>query len=148
MFKGGNSGYHKQETDTIDVQEGIALLVSYKTIGRNIRAARLASNLTQEQAAEKLQISQLHFGRLERGERPPSLELLAQIAQAFGVSFVSLLCGCVTEVPTVRKLSEGDAHAVSRTVEAIASGCTPRAQQLMVALCQEVARIDKHASRE
>ena len=72
----------------------------------------------------------------------------AQIAQAFGVSFVSLLCGCVTEVPTVRKLSEGDAHAVSRTVEAIASGCTPRAQQLMVALCQEVARSDKHASRE
>ena len=47
--------------------------VSYKTIGRNIRSARLDANLTQEQTAEKLKISQLHFGRLERGERPASL---------------------------------------------------------------------------
>ncbi len=124
------------------------MLVSYKTIGRNIRVARLASNMTQEQAAEKLRISQLHFGRLERGERPPSLELLAQIAQAFGVSLASLLCGCVTEDDSVRKLSEGEPHAVGNAVEAIASGCSPRAQRLMVALCQEVARSDKHSSRE
>ena len=44
------------------------MLVSYKTIGRNIRRVRVAAHLTQEQMAEKLKMSQLHFGRLERGE--------------------------------------------------------------------------------
>ena len=56
------------------------MLVSYKTIGQNIRAARKAAGLTQEQVAERLRMSQLHFGRLERGERPASLEQLAQVA--------------------------------------------------------------------
>ena len=120
-------------------QEGNTMLVSYKT--------RLESNMTQEQASEKLRISQLHFGRLERGERPPSLELLAQIAQVFGVPFVSLLRGCVMENATV-DLPGGDAHAIGAAIEAIATGCSQQAQQLMLALCQEVARSDKHPARE
>ena len=43
------------------------MLVSFKAIGRNIRAARTALDITQEEAADRLKISQLHFGRLERG---------------------------------------------------------------------------------
>ena len=57
------------------------MIVSYKTIGQNIRAARKEAGLTQEQIAERLKMSQLHFGRLERGERPASLEQIALIAQ-------------------------------------------------------------------
>ena len=63
--------------------------VSFKAIGRNIRAARTELGITQEDAAERLKISQLHFGRLERGERPASLEMLAKIAGVFGVSLTS-----------------------------------------------------------
>ena len=70
------------------------MLVSYKVIGRNIRQARAKAGLTQEQTAERLKISQLHFGRLERGERPASLEQLARIAQVLGVPTASLLIGC------------------------------------------------------
>ena len=62
------------------------MLVSFKAIGRNIRAARTALDITQEEAADRLKISQLHFGRLERGERPISLEMLAQIASVLDVS--------------------------------------------------------------
>ena len=43
------------------------MLISFKAIGRNIRTARMDMNLTQEDVAERLKISQLHFGRLERG---------------------------------------------------------------------------------
>ena len=45
------------------------MAVSYKIIGRHIRAARKASNLTQEQVAEAMKFSVAHYGRLERGER-------------------------------------------------------------------------------
>ena len=71
------------------------MLVSFKAIGRNIRAARTALDITQEEAADRLKISQLHFGRLERGERPISLEMLAQIASVLDVSLSALLNGCM-----------------------------------------------------
>lgn len=58
------------------------MIVSYKTIVLNIRAARRDAGLTQKQTSERMRISQLHFGRLKRSERPASLEQLAQIAQA------------------------------------------------------------------
>ena len=35
------------------------MLVSFKAIGRNIRAARTALDITQEEAADRLKISQL-----------------------------------------------------------------------------------------
>ena len=73
------------------------MIVSYKTIGSNIRSARKEANLTQEQIAEKLKMSQLHFGRLERGERPASLEQIAQIAQVLRIPLASLLNGCVLD---------------------------------------------------
>ena len=69
------------------------MVVSFKAIGRNIRAARTALDITQEEAADRLKISQLHFGRLERGERPISLEMLAQIASVLDVSLSALLNG-------------------------------------------------------
>ena len=73
------------------------MIVSYKTIGQNIRAARKEAGLTQEQIAEQLRMSQLHFGRLERGERPACLEQIALIAQTLRVPLASLLNGCVME---------------------------------------------------
>ena len=44
--------------------EDLGMHVSFKAIGRNIRAARTELGITQEDAAERLKISQLHFGRL------------------------------------------------------------------------------------
>lgn len=69
--------------------------VSLRIIGYNIRTARKAAHLTQEQAAEKAGISLLHFGRIERGEREPSIRLLTQIASALHTSTYALLQGCI-----------------------------------------------------
>lgn len=119
------------------------MLVSYKTIGRNIRDARNKKRLTQEQIAEKLKISQLHFGRLERGERPVSLEMLAEIANALDVTITSLLSGCVNGEDFMPVPQDG-ARAVGESVTSLANGCSPRARQLMLSLCQVVAECDKH----
>ena len=89
------------------------VLVSYKTIGRNIRQARVRAGLTQEQTAELLKISQLHFGRLERGERPASLEQIARIAQVLEVSTASLLSGCTlskTKADTAEDMTDKAAY--------------------------------------
>lgn len=118
------------------------MLVSYKVIGRNIRAARLRANLTQEQAAERMKISILHFGRLERGERPVSLELLANIALTLNAPFGSLLTGCLVDEPLdPPPCCEPDSTA--DVIARLASGCSAQAQRLMVNLCREVAKSDK-----
>ncbi len=117
--------------------------ISYSTIGRNIRAARQRVSLTQEALAEKLRISHLHFGRLERGERPISLELLAQIAQALDVRLDDLLSGCV--VGGARLEPSDDAQALGRAVAEQATGCSPRARALMLSMCQSIAEYEKLA---
>lgn len=116
--------------------------VSYIPIGRNIRAARQKAGLTQEALAERLKISQLHFGRLERGERPISLELLASMACELDVDLTSLLDGCMLTQPN-RPSANGDAQKVGDAVAALAAGCTPRARALMVAVCGDIAASDK-----
>lgn len=67
------------------------MTIAYKTIGSNIRRARKALNLTQAQTAEKLGVSLLHYGRLERGDRKISLDQLARIADVLQVSFNDLI---------------------------------------------------------
>jgi transcriptional regulator with XRE-family HTH domain len=121
---------------------GIAVLVSYKVIGRNIRKARVQANLTQEQTAEKLRISQLHFGRLERGDRPASLEQLANIAQALGVPTTDLLSGCIIEESFVAQADES-ARAFADAMAHISAGVSPEARRLMLALCKTVAEQDR-----
>lgn len=133
------SGYHDC---ILDIGEEIRLIVSYKTIGSNIRTARKEASLTQEQISEKLKMSQLHFGRLERGERPASLEQLAQVAQVLNVPLSSLLNGCVLE-ETFFSMPDDSAVALGKAVTRIASGCSPKARKLMLTLCQAVAANEK-----
>ena len=118
------------------------MLVSYKTIGQNIRSARKDRGLTQEQIAEKLKMSQLHFGRLERGERPASLEQLAQVSHALGVSLASLLNGCMVK-EDFDAAPDDSAQALGEAVSQLASGGSPKARRLMLSLCHTVAASDK-----
>lgn len=118
------------------------MLVSYKTIGRNIKAARTEAGLTQEQTAELLKISQLHFGRLERGERPASLEQLAQISRVLHVPVSSLLNGCIIGEDFASTPGEG-AQQIGQAVAGIANGCSQKARELMLKLCETVAESDK-----
>ena len=48
------------------ISEVILMLISYKTIGRNIRAARKAKSLTQEQTARILGMTQVKVSREEK----------------------------------------------------------------------------------
>jgi transcriptional regulator with XRE-family HTH domain len=62
-----------------------------KTLGANIRLARLRQGLTQEHAAELIGISPEVYGRLERGGIYPRVVRLLVICEKFGVSADQLL---------------------------------------------------------
>lgn len=120
----------------------MGMLISFKAIGRNIRTARMDMNLTQEDVAERLKISQLHFGRLERGDRPVSLEMLALIADILETPLSALLNGCVVNDRFDLKPA-GTPESLGHSIAVIANGCSPQAQRLMLELCKTVAQSDK-----
>lgn len=55
-------------------------------LGKTIRAAREDRGYTEEQFAERLDISVRHLNAVERGERRPTYELLYHIIRALGIS--------------------------------------------------------------
>ena len=60
-------------------------------IGKRIREARTQRRMTQEQLAEKAEITIVYLSELERGIKLPSLTVFVAIAEALHVSTDSLL---------------------------------------------------------
>lgn len=55
-------------------------------IHENIKAARKAAGITQEDLAKMIGVYQKDISRWENGERLPSLEIFAEICKALNVS--------------------------------------------------------------
>lgn len=60
-------------------------------IGKNIRAARKAVGLTQEELAQRLNVPFQSVSQWERGVRKPKIESLRRIAEAIGTTVDALL---------------------------------------------------------
>lgn len=65
-------------------------------LGKRIREERLKLNLTQEQLAEKINVSTTYIGFIERGDRSPTLSTLTHLANVLGVSVDYLLSDSVS----------------------------------------------------
>ena len=63
----------------------------YIKVGRRVIALRKAAHLTQERLAIKAGVDRAYIGRIERGEKRASLEILDKIAEALGVALFELL---------------------------------------------------------
>lgn len=58
--------------------------------GRRIRAFRKLKRMQQVEFAKKISISTTILGKIERGEKMPSVELLTMIAQALEIDIQEL----------------------------------------------------------
>ena len=54
-------------------------------IGENLRRLRKARGLTQEGLASEIDLDVRQIGRIERGQSYPSIGLLVQLSEYFGV---------------------------------------------------------------
>ena len=73
-----------------------------KESGKRIATLRKQNRLTQEQLAEKLNISTSNLGKLERGLQGLSIDLLIEIGIFFGVSTDYILLGCEIQPNAVK----------------------------------------------
>ena len=133
--------------------------VSYKTIGQNIRRARLKIGLTQEKASQQLGVSTLHWGRIERGERPIKLDRLCAIANVLHVKLstllsgagvgsglcnflCALLSGCVLD-DDFNESAEIEDIVFGQMMIQIAKKCSPKTRNLMLKICRNIAEVEK-----
>ncbi len=56
-----------------------------KKLGRRIQKFRKGLGYTQEELAEKLDISKTHMGHVEQGRKSPSLKLMERIAKTLRI---------------------------------------------------------------
>lgn len=64
-------------------------------MGKRIRQKRMAESMTQEQLAEKTNLSVAYIGMLERGMRTPSLDAFIEIADQLHTTADELLYGTI-----------------------------------------------------
>jgi len=99
--------------------------------GARIRALRQEQGLSQEQLAERAELSRDAVVRLESGERGPRLETVAALASALG-----------TTLPDLLDFDQGDKPSPHRDSIArltrLLGGAEPQAAQLVLALAREV----------
>lgn len=68
-------------------------------VALNVRLARQAAGISQEELAERAGIDLSYGSRIERGKANPSVELLAKLGRALGVTAASLLTDRTGEHP-------------------------------------------------
>jgi transcriptional regulator with XRE-family HTH domain len=62
-----------------------------KLVGVNLRSARTAAGLTQEELADRSGFSQQYISELENGRRNPTIVSIYELAQALGITHEALV---------------------------------------------------------
>ena len=73
------------------------MAIDYSVIGERLKNARKEKHLTQEQLAEKIDVSIAFLSRIERGSSQINLKRLSQICEILGVSEGYILNGASSD---------------------------------------------------
>lgn len=93
-------------------------------LGNAIRTARIKMNLTQEEVAELIDISPIHYKHLESEHRMPSIEVLFKLCDVLNLSLDSLLFVSTKERPLLQDINN------------YAHKCTDKQLQIILAAMQ------------
>lgn len=96
----GNTGCRKATRKGQDVADQLCFTQSAREfdnkIGRVLRDHRTAKNLSQRDLARRAGVSVDFISRIERGDRRPSLYVLARLASGMGLRLAKL-CDAITD---------------------------------------------------
>ncbi len=72
-------------------------MINFKAIGQRIKFHRKKNLYTQEQLAEKLNLSTEHLSRIENGTYRPSITLIEKLCNVFTINEAELMFGIASE---------------------------------------------------
>ena len=112
----------------------------YQRIGLHLRVYRRLTHMTQEELAEKAEISVHHLGFLERGQAKPSLDTLERLAEALGVRTEELF-----QLP---KSTRQDPDALVRQITDQLKRCSPEGLRFLHPLIAQFVELLPPAKRK
>ncbi len=105
------------------------MAIDYSIIGQRIKQARLAKNMTQEDLAEKIDISVAFLSRVERGNSHINLRRLNQLCSLLDVTEGYLLNGA----------SSSSTNYLNKEFSELLSHCSPDKQKLIYDVAKVIA---------
>lgn len=105
------------------------MALDYNIIGSRIKQARLAKNYTQEDLAEKIDISVAFLSRVERGNSRINLKRLNQICGLLDVSEAYILNGA----------SSNSSNYLDKEFAELLKKCSPEKQRMIYNVAKTIA---------
>ena len=88
-----------------------------KASGKRIKQLRQEMNLSQEQLAEKLNVSQNMIAKIECGLRRPSVDFLIELAEFFETSLHYIVIGTLEEATDKKRQIEEAIEPIDQMIE-------------------------------
>ena len=104
--------------------------LAYTIIGQRLKKARKAKKMTQEELAEKLDVSIAFLSRIERGNSQVNLKRLVQICEILEVSPGEILNG----------VSSKSSQYLDSEFASLLKDCSSEQQKLIYDIAKVVAR--------
>lgn len=108
------------------------MALDYSVIGSRIKQARLAKNMTQEDLADKIDISVAFLSRVERGNSHVNLKRLNQLCNLLDVSEGYLLNGA----------SSNSENYLDKEFTDLIKSVSPEKQKLIYNVAKAIAETD------
>lgn len=105
------------------------MAIDYSIIGQRIKEYRKAKNLTQEDLAEKLDVSIAFLSRIERGTAHVNLKRLSQICEILETTEGEILNG----------VSKNSSKYLDDEFASLFKKCSPSKQKLIYDLAKVIA---------
>lgn len=107
------------------------MAIDYTIIGNRIKDARINNHLTQEDLAEKIDVSVAFLSRIERGKTQINLKRLSQICNILNVTEGYILNGT----------SDCDTNYLNQEFSDILNSCTPEKIKTIYDIAKIIANI-------
>lgn len=108
------------------------MTIDYSLIGERLKKARLSKKLTQENLAEKMDVSVAFLSRVERGSSHINLNRLTEICSILGVSIGYILSGVTSD----------SKNYLDDDFKNILSKCSAEKQKLIYNIAKTIAEYD------
>ena len=112
-------------------------MLSYRIVGRHLRDARERLELSQQEVANRADISVAYYGKIERGDIRPNLDRLAKVCDVLGLPISDAFKGARIETEALTN-SEPDDDAFIEFCRTVAARTSASKRQLIMQISQVI----------
>ncbi len=106
------------------------MAIDYYLMGERLKKARVSKNITQEELAEKLNVSVAFLSRVERGSSNFNLKRIEQVCNVLGI----------TEAEIINGTSKNSSNYLSDDFSELLKNCSPEKQKLIYDVAKVISK--------